>query len=124
MDRLLQFESAGGAVLVEVADDEPGIERAARVDEMVVKASASLEAAMEQVRAFANALINVRHVLAVGVVTDSLDRINLNEEGRGRTVVRLVPTRTWPALEVVAGTAVDAAARLRILSTTSVDTTG
>jgi NTP-dependent ternary system trypsin peptidase co-occuring protein len=57
MDQLLQFESAGGAVLVEVADDEPGIERAARVDEVVVKASASLEGAMEQVRAFANATL-------------------------------------------------------------------
>ena len=57
MDQLLQFESAGGQVLVEVADDEPGIDRASRVDEVVVKASASLEAAMEQVRAFANATL-------------------------------------------------------------------
>ena len=57
MDQLLQFESAGGAVLVEVADDEPGIERAARVDEVVVKARASLEGAMEQVRTFANATL-------------------------------------------------------------------
>lgn len=57
MDQLLQFESGGGTVLVEVADDEPGIERAARVDEVVVKARASLESAMEQVRAVANATL-------------------------------------------------------------------
>ena len=57
MDQLLQFESAGGAVLVEVADDEPGIERAARVDDVVVKAKSTLEGAMEQVRAFANAML-------------------------------------------------------------------
>jgi alkylation response protein AidB-like acyl-CoA dehydrogenase len=57
MDQLLQFESEGGMVLVEVADDEPGIERAARVDDLVVKASASLETAMEQVRVVANATL-------------------------------------------------------------------
>jgi hypothetical protein len=57
MDQLLQFESGGGTVLVEVADDEPGIERAARVDEVVVKARASLEGALDQVRAFANATL-------------------------------------------------------------------
>jgi hypothetical protein len=55
MEQLLQFESNGGTVLVEVADDEPGIERAARVDDLVVKARQSLESAMDQVRAFANA---------------------------------------------------------------------
>jgi hypothetical protein len=44
-------------VLVEVADDEPGIERAARVDDVVVKARASLEDALDQVRAFANATL-------------------------------------------------------------------
>jgi hypothetical protein len=58
MDQLLQFESAYGAVLVEVTEDEPGIERAARENEVVVKARVSLEAAMEQVRAFANATLD------------------------------------------------------------------
>jgi hypothetical protein len=64
MDQLLQFESASGAVLVEVADDEPGIERAARVDEVVVKGNASLGGAMEQVRAFANAALDKMSNLA------------------------------------------------------------
>jgi hypothetical protein len=45
MSQLLQFESGGGAVMVEVADDEPGIERAARVDEVVIRARDSLESA-------------------------------------------------------------------------------
>ena len=57
MDKLLQFESGGGTVLVEVADDEPGIERASRVDEVVVKARVSLESAMDQVRAVADATL-------------------------------------------------------------------
>jgi Trypsin-co-occurring domain 1 len=55
---LLRFElDGGGAVLVEVADDEPGIEQAARVDDLVVKARVSLESALDQVRAFANATL-------------------------------------------------------------------
>jgi Trypsin-co-occurring domain 1 len=58
MDQLLQFESGGGTVLVEVADDEPGIERAARVDDVVIKARESLENAMDQVRAVANATLS------------------------------------------------------------------
>jgi hypothetical protein len=58
MAELLRFElDSGGAVLVEVADDEPGIEQAARVDELVVKARVSLEDALDQVRAFANATL-------------------------------------------------------------------
>jgi hypothetical protein len=57
MEQLLQFESAGGTVLVEVADDEPGIERAARVDDVVVKARESLEGAMDQIRVIANATL-------------------------------------------------------------------
>jgi hypothetical protein len=64
MDQLLQFESGGGAVLVEVADDEPGIERAARVDEVVVKARASLEGAMDQVRAVATVTLGKLQGLA------------------------------------------------------------
>jgi Trypsin-co-occurring domain 1 len=58
MGELLRFElDGGGAVLVEVADDEPGIEQAARVDELVVKARVSLEQALDQVRAVANAAV-------------------------------------------------------------------
>jgi hypothetical protein len=57
MDKLLLFEAGGGTVLVEVADDEPGIERAARVDDVVVKARVSLENALDQVRAVANATL-------------------------------------------------------------------
>lgn len=54
MGQLLQFESDVGTILVEVADDEPGIERATRVDDVVVKARESLETALDQVRAVAN----------------------------------------------------------------------
>jgi Trypsin-co-occurring domain 1 len=54
MEQLLRFEAGERSVLVEVADDEPGIERAARVDDVVVKASQSLESALEQVRVLAD----------------------------------------------------------------------
>lgn len=64
MDQLLQFESGGGTILVEVADDEPGIERAARVDEVLVKARESLEAAMDQVRVVANVTLSKLQDLA------------------------------------------------------------
>jgi hypothetical protein len=64
MDQLLQFESDVKTVLVEVADDEPGIERAALIDDVVVKAGASLDTAMDQVRAVANATIGKVHELA------------------------------------------------------------
>jgi hypothetical protein len=64
MEQLLQFESGGGTVLVEVADDEPGIERAARVDDLVVKARESLESAMDQIRAFANTTLGKLEDLA------------------------------------------------------------
>ena len=64
MDQLLQFESGAGTVFVEVADDEPGIERAARVDDVVVKARESLESAMDQVRAVANATLGKLQDLA------------------------------------------------------------
>lgn len=57
MEQLLQFESDSGTVFVEVADDEPGIERATRGDDVMVKARASLESAMDQVRAVANATL-------------------------------------------------------------------
>jgi len=57
MEQLLQFEAGGGTVFVEVADDEPGIDRAARIDDMVVKASESLETALEQVRVVASTAI-------------------------------------------------------------------
>jgi hypothetical protein len=56
MGQLLAFElDDGGTVLVEVSDDEPGIERAARIDDLVVKARVNLENALDQVRAVADA---------------------------------------------------------------------
>jgi hypothetical protein len=64
MEQLLQFESGGGPVLVEVADDEPGIERAARIDDVVIKARVGLESAMDQVRAVANATLGKLQDLA------------------------------------------------------------
>jgi Trypsin-co-occurring domain 1 len=57
MEQLLQFEAGEGSVLVAVADDEPGIERAARVDDVVVKARQSLEGALEQIRVLADATL-------------------------------------------------------------------
>jgi hypothetical protein len=57
MEQLLRFEASEGSVLVEVADDEPGIERAARVDDVVVKARQSLEGALDQVRMLSNATL-------------------------------------------------------------------
>jgi YbbR domain-containing protein len=64
MEQVLQFEAGGGAVLVEVTDDEPGIERAARVDGVVVKARQSLESAMDQIRVIANAALGKLQDLA------------------------------------------------------------
>jgi hypothetical protein len=57
-EQLLEFELGdGGVVFVEVADDEPGIERAAQVNDMVVKARVTLESALDHVRAVANATL-------------------------------------------------------------------
>lgn len=47
-----------------MADDEPGIERAARVDELVVKARKSLEVAMDQVGVVASATLGKLQDLA------------------------------------------------------------
>src|SRR5215472_2026401 len=55
VEQLLEFQlDEGGTLCVEVADDEPGIERAARVDDLVVKARVSLESALDHIRAIAN----------------------------------------------------------------------
>jgi hypothetical protein len=64
MEQLLQFESGSGAVMVAVSDDEPGIDRAGRVDEVVVKARNSLESAMDQVRAVSNVTLSKLEDLA------------------------------------------------------------
>jgi hypothetical protein len=54
MTELVQFDIEGGApLLVEVDEDEPGIERASRTDDLAIKASQSLEAALEGVRSAA-----------------------------------------------------------------------
>jgi hypothetical protein len=57
MEQLLQFQAGEGAVLVAVTDDEPGVERAARVDDVVVKASQSLESALGPIRVLADAAL-------------------------------------------------------------------
>jgi hypothetical protein len=64
MAELLEFELPdGGTVIVEVAEDEPGIERAARIDDVVAKAGANLESTLDQVRAVANvALVKLRNL--------------------------------------------------------------
>jgi hypothetical protein len=51
MRQLVTFEVAGGqTVVAEVDDDEPGVERAARVDETLVRATVRLDQALEQIR--------------------------------------------------------------------------
>jgi hypothetical protein len=65
MEQLLEFElDDGGMVFVEVEDDEPGIERAARVDDVVVKARVNLESALDQVRVFASIALGRLRALA------------------------------------------------------------
>jgi hypothetical protein len=66
MTELVQFDLEGGAsLLVEVDEDEPGIERASRLDDLAIKASQSLEAALEGVRSAANmTLSKLRDVAA------------------------------------------------------------
>lgn len=55
MTELVQFELEGGAsLLVEVDEDEPGIERASRMDDLAIKGSQSLEVALEGIRSAAN----------------------------------------------------------------------
>jgi hypothetical protein len=43
----------GGSVLVEVEGDEPGIQRASRVDDLIVQAKQELEPTMDNIRALA-----------------------------------------------------------------------
>jgi hypothetical protein len=63
MRQLVAFEVASGqTVVAEVDDDEPGVERAARVDEALVRATALLDQTLEQVVAVAE--------LAVGKLSD------------------------------------------------------
>jgi NTP-dependent ternary system trypsin peptidase co-occuring protein len=65
MTELVQFELEGGgaSLLVEVEEDEPGIERASRIDDLVIKGSQSLEAALEGIRSAANVtLAKLRNV--------------------------------------------------------------
>ncbi|HYT94315.1 MAG TPA: CU044_2847 family protein [Gemmataceae bacterium] len=58
MTELVSFDVAdGGSVLVELDDDEPGIDRVARGDGLVSKASTTLEAALESIRPMLRALI-------------------------------------------------------------------
>jgi uncharacterized protein YfiM (DUF2279 family) len=55
MTQLVQFDlEDGGSLLVEVDQDEPGVERASRFDDLAIKASASLDSALEGVRSAAN----------------------------------------------------------------------
>jgi len=111
MEQLLQFEAGEGSVFVEVADDEPGIERAARVDEVVVKARESLESALNQVRIVANATLGKLQDLAQQpdqVVVEFGIRLNA---AAGAVIARtqaeghLQVTLTWTRPRVDAGTA-------------------
>jgi Trypsin-co-occurring domain 1 len=54
----------GGSVLVEVEGDEPGIQRASRVDDIIVQAKQQLEPAMENIRALATVALERLHGLA------------------------------------------------------------
>jgi hypothetical protein len=58
MKELVGFDvEGGGSVLVELDDDEPGIDRVARGDGLVGKASTTLEAALGTIRPVVQALI-------------------------------------------------------------------
>jgi hypothetical protein len=110
MGQLLRFElDGGGSVLVEVADDEPGIEQAARVDELVVKARISLEDALDQVRAVANAAVTRLQDLAEQPQQIQVEfGIRLNAEA-GAVIARtqaeghLQVTLTWTRSDSSAG---------------------
>jgi hypothetical protein len=65
MNELVRFElDDHGSVLVEVDDREPGIERASRDQEFILKASQTMEQALEGVRAAANLTVSKLHELA------------------------------------------------------------
>jgi hypothetical protein len=53
----------GSSLLVEVDDQEPGIQRASRVDDFVVQAKLSLDGAMEHIRAMAAVTLTKLHDL-------------------------------------------------------------
>jgi hypothetical protein len=56
MTELIRFDlDGGGVVLVESDEDEPGIERASRLDDFVIQAGASLEQTLEHARSVADA---------------------------------------------------------------------
>jgi hypothetical protein len=51
---LVQFTlSDGSSVLVEVDDHEPGIQRASRIDDLIIQAKHSLDTALDQIRTMA-----------------------------------------------------------------------
>jgi Trypsin-co-occurring domain 1 len=58
MTELVRFDlEGGGSLLVEVDEDEPGIERASRADDLAVRASESLEHALEGIRTAADTTV-------------------------------------------------------------------
>lgn len=65
MTELVRFDlEGGGSLLVEVDADEPGIERASRTDDLAIRASQSLDAAMEGVRSAADMTLAKLHAMA------------------------------------------------------------
>jgi hypothetical protein len=65
MTQLVRFDLEDGrSLLVEVDDDEPGIERASRLNDLAVQASVSLQSALEDVRSAANVAIEKLQSLA------------------------------------------------------------
>jgi hypothetical protein len=62
--KLIQFILPdGSSLLVEVDDQEPGIQRASRVDDFIVQAKQSLDGAMEHIRAMAIVTLTKLHDL-------------------------------------------------------------
>lgn len=65
MTELVRFDVGDGAtVVVELKDDEPGIERASRDGDRVLRAAVNLDGALEQVRTLANAALEKLRGLA------------------------------------------------------------
>jgi Trypsin-co-occurring domain 1 len=102
---LVQFQVAGGGVvLVEVDDQEPGVARASRVDDMVVQAKQSPEPALDSIRAMANvALERLRDLAQRPDELEAEVGVRLNAEvgaviaqtpGRGHLKVKLA----WKAI--------------------------
>jgi hypothetical protein len=105
MRQLVAFEVAGGqAVVAEVDDDEPGVERAARVDAALVRATARLDESMEQVRRVAELALGKLHELSTRPDTVEVEfGIRLNAEA-GAVIARtqaeghLQVTLSWASL--------------------------